>query len=153
MILTILVAVHTPLNPHSNIPAADTARTRSLSSVQGAYSVGSRAAATASTDFHRALLRRRHDSSLNWSALAPVAGSNQSCTADLLASRTTTLPLPPGFLQPTNEVNEHWKRERRKQCQSAIKLRADAACADWRAARCREKFPGKSWLVRISHRV
>ena len=44
----------------------------------------------------------------------------------LLASRTTSSPLPLGFLQPTNEVSEHWKREREAQ---AVPIRLhQAAC-------------------------
>ena len=95
--------------PHSNIPAACTVHTRSLSLLQGAYSEGSRETATAPTNSHRALLRRRHGSSLNCAALAPVAGSNQSCTADVLASRTASVPLRLLFLQ---QHSERWARER-----------------------------------------
>ena len=126
----------TPLNSQSDIPAACTARNRSLSLLQRAHSEGSRASATTPTNSHRALLRRRHSSSLNCAALAPVAGSNQSCTADVLASRTTSGLLALRLLQ---QHNERWARERgTSNAHPVASCRVwmlGASCADWRASR------------------
>ena len=93
--------------PH--IPAADTRCTRSLSLLQRVQSGGSRATETAPTDCHRALIRRRHGCSLNCAALAPMAGSNQSCTVGCARCQEISVPLPLGFLHATSE---RWARHK-----------------------------------------